>query len=174
DWQFRQAVDAVRLLVEEIFEMPWAGTYDWQGIADQARSLGSNHRTLARESIPVTAALPPPASGPLPEIADEVARITDDLRRSIRLAGLSYATQETYVYWNARFTRFCLIRLRLTPRDAGSAAITAYLNFLALERTNPPCNGSSRSPSARPKSANQPPVTPCAIRSPPISLSPEP
>jgi hypothetical protein len=51
-------------------------------------------------------------SGPLPETDDEVTRICDDIRRAVRLGGLSYATEQTYVYWNARFTRFCLIRLR--------------------------------------------------------------
>ena len=34
----------------------------------------------------------------------------------------------------ARFTRFCLECLKLTPGDAGPAGLTAYLNYLALER----------------------------------------
>jgi integrase len=38
------------------------------------------------------------------------------------------------VHWNARFTRFCLMKLKQTPQDAGAPAITAYLNYLALER----------------------------------------
>jgi integron integrase len=138
DWQFRQAMDAVRLLAHEILEIPWAATYDWRGLADQARALGSTHRTLGRESIPISATLPPPSSAPLPETAEEVARITEALRRAIRLATLSYATEETYVHWNARFTRFCLIKLGRTPQDAGPPAITAYLNYLALERNVSP------------------------------------
>jgi len=38
------------------------------------------------------------------------------------------------VYWNTRFTRFCLEYLKQPPQDAGPAAITAYLDYLALER----------------------------------------
>jgi len=32
------------------------------------------------------------------------------------------------VHWNARFTRFCLMVLKQTPRDAGPAGMTAYPN----------------------------------------------
>jgi len=137
DWQFRQAVRAVRILAHEILAIPWAATFDWQGLSDQARSLEPDHRTHGRENIAVRAILPPPPagnSGPLPDTAVEIARITEALRRAIRLGGLAYATEETYVHWNTRFTRFCLEYLKQTPCDAGPAGITAYLNYLALER----------------------------------------
>ncbi len=178
DWQFRQAVDAVRILALEILTLPWASTFDWRGLADQAWSLEPDHRTHGRESIKV-GALPPDArsvlsrngdslpdasravlpsscgvppqalpsasraalpsqpiqdpSVPLPEINTEVARIVEALRRAIRLEGLAYATEQTYVYWNIRFTRFCLTKLKQAPQDAGPPAITAYLDSLALE-----------------------------------------
>jgi integron integrase len=38
------------------------------------------------------------------------------------------------VYWIVRFTRFCLECLKQTPQDAVPAALTAYLDYLALER----------------------------------------
>ena len=136
DWQFRQAVSAVRILARDILALPWAAAYDWCGLADQARSLEHDHRTHGREAIQVRAELPaPPAepSGPLPETGAEIARIADALRRAIRLAGLAYATEQTYVHWANRFTRFCLEMLKQTPRDAVPAGITAYLDHLALE-----------------------------------------
>ena len=141
DWQFRQAVSAVRILAREILAIPWADTFDWQGLYDQARLLEPDHRTLGRETIQVRAVLPaPPAelSGPLPETGAEIDRITDSLRRAIRLAGLAYATEQTYVHWNIRFTRFCLAVLKQTPRDAVPAGITAYLDYLVLERNVSP------------------------------------
>ena len=88
DWQFRQAVDAVYILSREILALPWAATYDWQGLADQAWALESDHRTLGRETIQVRAVLPTPpseSSDPLPDTEDEIARIVDALRRAIRL-----------------------------------------------------------------------------------------
>ena len=141
DWQFRQAVDAVHILAHDILALPWAATYDWRGLADQARSLEPDHRTLGRETIKVRSelpVLPTGPAGPLPETDAEVARIAEALRRAIRLAGLAYATEETYVNWNVRFTRFCLEYLKQTPRDAVPAGITAYLDYLALERNVAP------------------------------------
>ena len=69
-----------------------------------------------------------------PDTDAEIASIADALRRSLRLASLAYATEETYVHWDIRFTRFCLECLKQTPQDAGTAALTAYLDYLALER----------------------------------------
>ena len=124
-----------------ILALQWAATYDWRGLSDQARSLEPDPRTLGRETIQVRAELPAPPpepSGPLPETDVENARIAEALRRTIRLAGLAYATEQTYVHWVARFTRFCLECLKRTPRDAVPAGITAYLDYLALERNVTP------------------------------------
>ena len=141
DWQFRQAVSAVRILARDILVLQWAATYPWRGLADQARSLEPDHRTLGRETIQVRAELPaPPAepSGPLPDTDAEIGRIVDALRREIRIADLAYATEQTYVHWTTRFTRFCLECLKQTPQDAGITAITAYLDYLVLERNVAP------------------------------------
>ncbi len=139
DWQFRQAVDAVRILAHDILTLPWAAAFKWHSLADQARSLGASHRTLAREAIPITASST--GVGTLlaslqPEIdpAAELSRLIDSLRRAIRLKNLAVATEETYVHWSARFIRFCFQKLAQHPAAAGPAAITAYLDYLALER----------------------------------------
>jgi len=141
-WQFQQAVRAVSWLARDLLRIPWAKSFDWQGLDDQAKPLEPDHRTLGRETIrvPSTPPTPPisPSSVPLPETADEVAHICEALRRAIRLDGLSYATEETYVNWNSRFTRYCLIRLKQTPQNAGPQGATSYLNYLALERNIAP------------------------------------
>ncbi len=137
-WQFQQAVHAVELLARDIIRLHWAESFDWRGLADQAEPLEPEHRTIGRESIRVAAVKTvPPVSAdaaPLPDAKVEVARICEEVRRAVRLGGLSYATEETYVHWNARFTRFCLMMLKQTPQDAGPHAITEYLNYLSLER----------------------------------------
>ncbi|MEX1048032.1 MAG: integron integrase [Akkermansiaceae bacterium] len=68
----------------------------------------------------------------------ELAKLIDALRRAVRLKGHAVATEETYVYWNLRFIRFCLQKLGQTPYAAGPSAISAYLDFLALERNVAP------------------------------------
>lgn len=139
DWQFRQAVDAARILAAEVLSIPWACSFDWQGLIDQARSLESDHRTLAREAISVRAS--PRSVGILPtslpsesDPEEELTNLIDALRRAIRLKNLAMATEETYVNWNSRFIRFCHLQLGQSPQTAGPPAITAYLDFLALER----------------------------------------
>ncbi|MCX6866954.1 MAG: hypothetical protein NTV46_12200 [Verrucomicrobia bacterium] len=125
DWQFRQTVDAVYILAHDILALPWAAAYDWQGLADQAWALEPDHRTLGRENIQVRAVLPsgcgvPPqtvpgasraglssqlsqdSSDPPPETDAEIARITDALRRAIRLGGLAYATGKISAYGGDR------------------------------------------------------------------------
>ncbi len=47
-------------------------------------------------------------------------------------------TLRTYVHWNTRFTRFCLESLKQTPQNAGTPAISAYLDYLVLERNVAP------------------------------------
>jgi integron integrase len=143
DWQFRQAIDAARILACDVLAIPWASSFPWQSLIDQARSLEPDHRTLARETIPVTAL--PRSVGILPtslpvdfDPEAELIKLIDALRRAVRLKGRAVATEETYVYWNRRFIRFCFQKLGQAPFDAGPSAISAYLEFLALERNVAP------------------------------------
>jgi integron integrase len=68
----------------------------------------------------------------------ELDSIINALRRAIRLKNMAVSTEETYVYWNCRFIRFCHQKLGQSPQAAGPSAITAYLDFLALERNVAP------------------------------------
>ena len=138
-WQFEQAIRAVSWLTRDILNLPWATSFDWDGLVDQAVPLEPDHRTIGRETIRMkSVSTVVPSSEPLPKVDDEVSRLTEELRRAIRLAGHSYATEQTYVQWCIRFTRFCLIRLKQTPQIAGPQAITDYLNYLAIERNVAP------------------------------------
>ena len=145
DWQFRQAVDAARILACDVLAIPWASSFHWQNLSDQARSLEPHHRTIAREAIPVSAIPTPPkpvgdtrspANPPAPEA--DPSSLIDSLRRAIRLKNLAVATEETYVSCISRYARFCMERLGTTPEAAGIAAITTYLDHLALEKNVAP------------------------------------
>ena len=141
DWQFRQAVDAARVLACDVLTIPWASSFDWQGLSDQARSLEPDHRTLAREAIPVAGASrlqSVPGASHSGDLESDLRILIDSLRREIRLKNMAVATEETYVYWNSRFIRFCHHKLGQSPQVAGPPAITAYLDFLALERNVAP------------------------------------
>lgn len=141
DWQYRQAVDAARILACDVLSVPWASSFDWSGLSDQARSLQPDHRTLARETIRIRADLhasPLPSPQQAANAETELKKLMDSLRRAIRIRNMAVATEETYVHWNRRFTRFYFKTLGQSPQTAGPPAITAYLNFLALERNVAP------------------------------------
>ena len=48
DWQFRQKVDAIRLLFCHLLKVPWASSIDWDQWLSGAQSLGKDHPTVAR------------------------------------------------------------------------------------------------------------------------------
>ncbi len=64
DWKFRQSADATRILACDVLALPWASSFDWRGLADQARSLEPDHRTVGRENIRVSAGGPNPLDLP--------------------------------------------------------------------------------------------------------------
>jgi integron integrase len=146
DWQFRQALDAARILACDVLTLPWAASFDWRALSDQAHSLPSDHRTLVRQSIPVhpttvggTPSIPSAPGAALSEDpSQEDNKIIDSLRREIRLKNYSPATEETYVNWATRFLFFCHQHFGQSPQTAGPPAITAFLNSLALERAVAP------------------------------------
>jgi integron integrase len=147
DWQFRQAARAVAIwcsLEVPSRDIPWADAFDWGALADQSRDLAPSHRSLLRETAPVPAKGPASAGDgnrepsadrmPSPGEQEAISELLDEARRAIRLAGMAVATEQTYVAWINRFSRFRLRRLGAGIRDFDPAAAAAYLEYLALER----------------------------------------
>src|SRR5690606_21526768 len=54
----------------------------------------------------------------------------DQLRSFIRLRGLAYKTEQTYVFWVKRFIRF---NDRKHPRSLGTTEVEAFLSHLVLQ-----------------------------------------
>lgn len=149
DWQFRQAVHAAQILACDVLALPWASRFDWDALSDQAVSLPAEHCTFLRQSVRVNSTTNSPP-GPRPDnsfppgqaapdrYSQNMCNLIESLRGEIRIKGYTAATEETYVYWNARFIHYCHHQLSQSPQAAGPPAITAYLNFLALERNVAP------------------------------------
>ncbi len=49
DWQFKQSVDSIRILLQEIVSPPWFNEVDWDYWEQSARGLSANHSTVARD-----------------------------------------------------------------------------------------------------------------------------
>lgn len=66
DWQFRQAVDAVKILACDTLNIPWASTFDWRALIAQSHSLPTTleprDSTHSLPAIAPEAAKPPRAA----------------------------------------------------------------------------------------------------------------
>lgn len=65
-----------------------------------------------------------------PAIPAQPSRFMDRLRGFIRMRGLAYATEKTYVFWIKRFIRF---HDRKHPETMGAADVEAFLSHLVLQ-----------------------------------------
>ena len=63
-------------------------------------------------------------------ISPQSTRFLDQLRNFIRLRGLAYKTEQTYVFWIKRFIRF---HGRKHPETMGSGEVEAFLSHLVLQ-----------------------------------------
>ena len=124
--QFTRAVYAIEWLTRDVLHFPWAKSFPWKGLENVENPSNSYPNNLRFESILEFA-------NPL-NLKDEMGRIRFDLQKALRFSGLSETTTGIYIYWNLRFTRFCIVRLKQIPENAGSQGISEYLNYLAVER----------------------------------------
>lgn len=58
-------------------------------------------------------------------------RLTDEIRRQIRVRHYSFSTERSYVYWTRAFVRFHDMR---HPRVMGATEVEAFLSHLATAR----------------------------------------
>tara|TARA_R110001592_G_scaffold272904_2_gene539765 strand:+ start:1798 stop:2739 length:942 start_codon:yes stop_codon:yes gene_type:complete len=65
------------------------------------------------------------------QIPERPVRFIDQLRHHIRSTGLSYRTEQTYIYWVKHFIYF---HNKQHPKDLGAPYIEAFLNHLAINR----------------------------------------
>lgn len=124
DWQFRQAVEAIRNLFL-IITNRWEKEINWQYWLDSAQSLPPEHRTIAREK--------PPGQRTRVENLDlrsarerygdiHSALITETRRRDY-----SISTEQTYAAWIMRFAAFHGQR---DVRKLGGEDIVLFLEYL--------------------------------------------
>ncbi|MDX1757812.1 MAG: integron integrase [Marinobacter sp.] len=65
-----------------------------------------------------------------PPIASRSPRLMDQVRSLIRIRGLAYQTEKTYVFWIKRFIRFHGVR---HPSLMGTPEVEAFLSHLAVQ-----------------------------------------
>ncbi len=132
-WQFRQCVDAIRILYCELLDGDLCSTVDWEHWKYSAQQLDDDHPTTARQLSAEELAFIKQrrGDGPLQRVRathhDLLVRFTTEIRRR----AYSYRTEQAYEQWVCRFILFCD---GATPEDAGAREVRSFLNYLAVRR----------------------------------------
>ncbi|WP_316368941.1 integron integrase [Candidatus Thiodiazotropha sp. CDECU1] len=126
-WQYRQKVDALRILFGHFLRQPWCSDFDWDRWLNGARALESDHATIARTYEMIEKSVEDPKN--------HLARTFPDLYRrflvAIRLPDYSINTEKSYLDWINRYLRFHNNR---HPCDCNEPEVASFLEHLTLQR----------------------------------------
>lgn len=130
EWQFRQVVDALRLLFTQIVTVDWADSFDWAQWLAFARTLESDHVTLARDASGSLLATPS-QNALVRRLRDHLAGDYEAFVTTLRVRRMAIRTEQTYEHWLARFFAFSQWQAA-ADLDADDAA--TFLEYLAVRR----------------------------------------
>lgn len=127
DWQVRQCVDAIRLLLEDLAHAPVCAEIDWSARSQGAGSLAEDHATLALEQSVGQAVVRAAGKQRVLDKRHELEQLVVE----IRARHYSIRTEKAYLNWAVRFFAFCKTGMNKQP-DAGQVQL--FLRYLAVER----------------------------------------
>ena len=128
-WQFRQGIDSVRILLEDVCRHEWVNEIDWRFWYGTYEEVGNEHATLKRESDRIEADF---SGYNLDEHGDPPEGMEDLLgrvKRKIRETDYAIRTEQTYLAWCEKFLRF---------HGCGSGdglseeSVRVYMSYLAV------------------------------------------
>ncbi|MEL0082138.1 MAG: integron integrase [Gammaproteobacteria bacterium] len=127
DWQFRQCVQSIEILVRDIGQLSWAESFDWNFWRQAASELPADHPTVARQSGVKRVDKDEAAE----KVGAAFAPLLVQLVEEIRLRQYSIRTEQTYQHWVVRFLRrFPDAR----PESIGEQEVEGFLSDLAVRR----------------------------------------
>ena len=118
-WLLRQRVDALRLLLVDLLDLPEARLVDWDryGVLPEPGEETAEERAL-------------PKTRPQDDLHPEWREWIQVMRRSLRSRRYALRTERAYADWLRRFARFCTEHDRAP--DSGQAR--AFIEWLVLRR----------------------------------------
>lgn len=136
-WYFLQHINAIQILYCDLFALPLGNEIDWDHWKASARQLGNDHPTTARQLTPdeLTFTKERNSTGPLQQVRTEHHDLLVRLVVEIRRRNYAYRTEQTYEQWVCRYILFCKGQ---SPVHTGATEISAYLEYLVIQRGNGP------------------------------------
>ncbi|MCP3663513.1 MAG: integron integrase [Gammaproteobacteria bacterium] len=127
EWQFRQKVDALRLLFCHCLKLPWSNQVEWEYWLSGAKTLGNDHPTVARSYEMIDKAVKNPKN--------RLGKAFPDTYRkflvSIRIPDYSANTEKSYLGWINRFLSF---HGQKHPCECAESEVASFLEHLAINR----------------------------------------
>ncbi|HEB81769.1 MAG TPA: integron integrase [Gammaproteobacteria bacterium] len=131
-WQYRQHVDALRILFCDVVKPDWSSTFNWQQLLDNAEDLPSDHPTLARQPPADSSPFSQTDTGVRLEVCrDRFSDLFDRLVSAIRQKHYSIRTEQTYCHWVLRFLTFTSAE---SDTELDVQHISAFIEYLAVKR----------------------------------------
>jgi integron integrase len=126
-WQYRQKVDALRLLFTHMLKSTWSKSFDWNHWYEAAQPLGNDHPTVARSYESKTAG----AEKARNFLGQKYPAIYARYIAAIRVTGLAINTEQSYLSWINRFLRF---HKNTLPDQCTESEVASFLEYLAVKR----------------------------------------
>ena len=139
DWQFRQVVEALKILFVEMVQPAWARDFPWQDWSMAAASLRDNHATVARDyqaresqdSETNGAGLDESESVLYKHVFKRYPEHVKALVAAIRSRHYSIRTERSYLGWFLRYVRY---NDMTDPARLSEQHISQFLDYLVLNR----------------------------------------
>jgi integron integrase len=146
DWQFKQAVGAIRILFIEFVRPGWANSFPWDFWIESSTQLPRTHATVARDYAPLPlekTACEPSQQRSDPNHADfsnigllkTVSALHPEhvsrLITIIRTKQYSVRTEQAYVHWLARYIAFHDMK---DPGCFDGHSVKEFLEYLVVKR----------------------------------------
>lgn len=130
EWQFRQIVDALRLLFCNLIGAPWAASYDWLRWRAFARTLEPDHVTLRRDTSG-NILVAPSRNLMVTRFREYAGADYQAFVTTLRVRHMAGRTEQTYEHWLARYCAFHAWR---PLAELGTGEVAAFLEHLAVRR----------------------------------------
>lgn len=140
DWQFKQAVHALKILFLHFLKLEWANTFPWDDWIESANELPQSHATIARDYHRPN--VPPQQLNKTTNLSTSEDRFINKIRNKfpkefhkliseIRVKNYAIKTEQVYERWIARYIAYHEMK---SPVELKENDVVAFLEDLVINR----------------------------------------
>ena len=131
DWQFRQSVDAIRILFCSLLQSEFCSKVDWEYWLVASKRLSPTHVTLAREAVSGKSVGNKDGLSPKKDVMALFPTALPKLVAEIRQMGYSIRTERSYGQWVLRFLAY---QNHESLDEVSASDVKAFLDYLVVQR----------------------------------------